>query len=231
MPPSRRYPAGTLLLLIALLAHAEPLEAANPLLQGRGVLPSWSLVRPEHVLPATRTVIAEEGASLALLEQDLERALAGDGSGLSYDRIFRPYTQIRLRLDSVFTLVEHLTAVADGPALREAVDAASPLRTAFELRLSQSKPLHAALRQMRDTPELWRTLDEARQRVLTDTLRGLDNSGVTLPHDQRVRFNAIVDELSQLSANYSDNVLDSTKVCVHRLPVRSPPRPAVVRLL
>jgi oligopeptidase A len=169
-------------------------------------------VRPEHVLPAVRAVLNEEGASLELLEQDLERALVGGSGNLSYSRVFQPYTQIRLRLDSVFTLIEHLAAVADGPALRDALDAAAPLRVKFELRLSQSAPLHTALRRLRRTPELWGSFNEAQRRVLSDTLRGLDNSGVALPPDQRRQFNAIADELSQLSSNYSENVLDATKV-------------------
>jgi hypothetical protein len=59
------------------------------------------------VLPAVKQVIAEEFASLDLLEQDLAQALK-DGS-LSFDRVFLPLTQMRLRMDGVYSQIEHLS--------------------------------------------------------------------------------------------------------------------------
>jgi hypothetical protein len=49
-------------------------------------------------------VLEEEGASLDLLEADLTRA----GGNVTYERIFRPYTQIRYRLDVTYGMIDHL---------------------------------------------------------------------------------------------------------------------------
>jgi Zn-dependent oligopeptidase len=72
-----------------------------------GPFPKWADIKAEHVLPAVKQVLAEESASLDLLEQDLTQALK-DGS-LSFDRVFLPITQMRLRLDGVNGQVDHLS--------------------------------------------------------------------------------------------------------------------------
>jgi hypothetical protein len=80
--------------------------SANPLMES-GPFPRWGEIKAEHVLPAVKQVIAEESASLDLLEQDLVQALK-DGS-LSFDRLFLPLTQMRLRMDGVYSQFEHLS--------------------------------------------------------------------------------------------------------------------------
>jgi oligopeptidase A len=87
-------------------AAAAAAAAANPLLES-GPFPKWGEIKAEHVLPAVKQVIAEESASLDLLEQDLAQALK-DGS-ISFDRVFLPLTQMRLRMDGVYSQIEHLS--------------------------------------------------------------------------------------------------------------------------
>jgi oligopeptidase A len=100
----------------------------------------------------------------------------------------------------------------DSPALRNAVQVTNPMRTAFELRLGQSKAIYDALNALNNTAALRSQLNDAQLRLLTMTLRDYRNSGVGLPPAQRARFNGIINKLQQLSTNYTNNVLDSTKV-------------------
>jgi oligopeptidase A len=46
--------------------------------------------------------------------------------------------------------------------------------------------------------------------VLENALRDFHLSGVDLPADKKARFKAISQELSQLTSDFSDNVLDAT---------------------
>lgn len=79
----------------------------NPLLVPNLQFPLWDKIRPEHVKPAVKQLIAEETASLELLEQDLTRALAA--GNVTFNEVFRSFTQIRLRLDSVYGQFDHLS--------------------------------------------------------------------------------------------------------------------------
>jgi hypothetical protein len=94
---------------VASLPGTAPSTDDNPLLVANG-LPVWDAIHSRHVGPAVRQVIREETASLELLEADLAAALSMPGSGaLTFSRIFRPLTQIRLRYDSVSSQISHLT--------------------------------------------------------------------------------------------------------------------------
>lgn len=81
--------------------------SVNPLLVSGLQFPLWDQIKPEHVAPAVKQLIAEETASLQLLEQDLSRALAA--GEVTFNKLFGPFTQIRLRLDSVYGQIDHLS--------------------------------------------------------------------------------------------------------------------------
>jgi hypothetical protein len=102
--------------------------------------------------------------------------------------------------------------VLDSPALRAAIQATQPLRTAFELRFSQSKPIYAAAMRLRNTPALYDGLNPTQKRIVDLTVRDFRTSGVGLEPAQRAQYNALVDRLSRLATNFSNNVLDSTGV-------------------
>jgi oligopeptidase A len=86
------------------------------------------------------------------------------------------------------------------------------MRTAFELRLGQSKPIYDALSAVNNTAALRSKLNDGQLRLLSMTLRDYRNNGVGLAPAQRARFNALINKLQQLSTNYTNNILDSTKV-------------------
>lgn len=77
--------------------------SSNPLLPNALFVP-WDKITPEHVQPAVKQVLEEEGAALDLLEADLEAA----GKDVTYERVFRPYAQIRYRLDATYGAMDNL---------------------------------------------------------------------------------------------------------------------------
>lgn len=64
----------------------------------------------------------------------------------------------------------------------------------------------------------WAGLSEAQQRVVDIQLRDFVLGGVGLEGSDRARFNAIEQELAQLSTKFNNNLLDATKVqCTQRI--------------
>lgn len=96
----------------ASLAAAAGMAAAatpsnnNPLLSSTQPWPAWDSIMPEHIIPAVTQLVAEEAASLAALEASITTARAS--GGLSFELVFGPLTQIRLRLDSVYHVLDSL---------------------------------------------------------------------------------------------------------------------------
>ena len=54
------------------------------------------------------------------------------------------------------------------------------------------------------------TLSSEQRKVIANEIRDFRLGGAELPEDQKPRFQAIMEELSQLSAKFSENLLDAT---------------------
>ena len=172
----------------------------NPLLVTSG-LPDYAAIRPEHIIPAVKQIVQEATRKLTEIEQSLTPTWEGSLGALE-------------KLDPPFEYgwkpVGHLFGVLNSDELRTAYEAVLPEVVQFGLRASQSEPIYRTLKQLKQSAE-WSGLSEARQRIVADRIKGAELSGITLTGAERERFNAIVQELSQLSTEFSNHVLDATK--------------------
>ena len=172
----------------------------NPLLSSTG-LPDFAAIRPEHIVPAVSHVLAEATTKLEAIERELTPTWTGTIAKL--EEIDRPF-------EYGWKPVGHLFGVLNSDELRTAYEAVLPEVVQFGLRASQSQPIYLALKQLRDSSE-WSRLNEAQQRIIADRIKGAELSGIALTGEQRERFNAIEQELSQITTEYSNHVLDATK--------------------
>ncbi|MBC7820017.1 MAG: M3 family metallopeptidase, partial [Planctomycetaceae bacterium] len=99
--------------------------------------------------------------------------------------------------------------VLNSPELRTAYETVLPEVVRFGLRASQSRPIYEAVKRLKD--QAGETLAPTRQRIVDQKLLSAKLSGISLEGEQRERFNAIAEELSQLSTDFSNHVLDATK--------------------
>ena len=179
----------------------------NPLLDSAD-LPPYAAIRPEHVEPAIDRLLADNRA-------DIERLLATD-TAYTWDSLIRPLEGLEDRLNKAWSPVNHLHSVLDSEALRAAYNACLPKLSAYSTELGQHEGLYRAYRQIADGAEYAR-LDPAQRKVIDDALRDFRLSGIALPPEQRARYKDIQQELAQLSAKFSENVLDATQAWTRHL--------------
>ena len=173
----------------------------NPLL-ATADLPSYAAIRAEHVEPAIDRLLAENRAAI-------ERLLAAN-TDYSWENLIRPLEDLEDRLSKAWSPVNHLHSVQDSEELRTAYNACLPKLSAYYTALGQHQGLYRAYHQIATGPEYDR-LDAAQRKVIDDALRDFRLSGIDLPAEQQARFQAIQQELSQLNAKFSENVLDATQ--------------------
>ncbi|MEE2665774.1 MAG: M3 family metallopeptidase [Myxococcota bacterium] len=176
----------------------------NPLLR-KGELPHFDEIEPEHVEPAMRRVLEDQGVALEALEQALASGVAA-----GWENLVDPLERIGDALTSVWGVVGHLMGVKNSDALRAAFEAVQPDVVVFGLKLAQSRTIYDGLRALRDS-DAWGGLEPAQQRILTSLLRDARHAGVGLEGAQRERFSEVAQELAELSTQFSNHVLDSTK--------------------
>ena len=172
----------------------------NPLLASTG-LPDFAAIRTEQIVPAVRHLLADAADRLAVIERELTPTWQGTIGRL--EELDRPF-------EYGWKPVGHLFGVLNSDELRTAYETVLPEVVEFGLRASQSEPIYRTLTALRDSAA-WQSLSEPQRRIIADRIKGAELSGIALKGEQRERFNAIEQELSQLATDYSNHVLDATK--------------------
>ena len=169
----------------------------NPLLQDFD-LPPFSQIEPEHVEPAVDALLAENRAHIDQLLDEL--------SAPTWETLVEPLERWDNRLDRAWSPVSHLNAVRNSDALRDAYGACLPKLSAYSTELGQNERLFQAYEALADGDGL----NPDQRKVVDNALLDFRLSGVDLPADKKDRFREISQELSTLSSDYSDRLLDAT---------------------
>ncbi len=173
---------------------------SNPLLSITD-LPAFSQIQPQHVKPAVEEAITE---CRAKVEQVLKDNLAP-----SWDNICVPLTEVDDRLSRLWSPVSHMNSVVNSKELREAYESCLPLLSEYSTWLGQHKGLYEAYKAIKEDKS-YSSLTQAQQKSITDALRDFELSGIGLPANEQHRYGEISKRLSELSSQFSNNVLDAT---------------------
>lgn len=171
----------------------------NPLIDYND-LPPFSQINPEHIKPAVETLIASGRKLINTLVANNTHTWAS---------LVAPLDEEDDRLEQAFSPVSHLNGVAQTPELREAYNACLPLLSEYGTEVGQNQALFEAYQQVQNNEGS--ALTQAQKKYLENTLRSFRLSGVALPEDKKAQFMANSKRLSELSSQFSNNVLDATQ--------------------
>jgi oligopeptidase A len=113
------------------------------------------------------------------------------------------------RLSRAWGMVDHVHSVNDIPAWRDAYNGMLPEVSRFYAEVGQNLALFAKYKAIAESDE-YTHLSPAQRRIIDHELRDFRLSGAELPVESKPRFQAIAEELAQLSARFSENLLDAT---------------------
>ncbi|MDR2189206.1 MAG: M3 family metallopeptidase [Azonexus sp.] len=175
-------------------------EAPNPLLDFTD-LPRFDLIQPAHVKPAIGELLA---AGRTLVEK-----LTAEATPATWDNFAGALALGLEPLSRAWGVVGHLHAVNDVPDWRAAYNEMLPEVSRFYAELGQNLKLFDKYRALQASPA-YATLSRERQKIVANEVRDFRLSGAALPEEQKPRYQAIVEELSQLAARFAENLLDAT---------------------
>lgn len=177
-------------------------STTNPLLDPSGELPAFSAIRPEHVEPAIDRLIANQRAGID--------QITAAGAARDFDHVILPQERLDQALSRAWSPVSHLHSVADSEALRKVHGAAEEKLTEHGLEVGQNRELYAATQAIADRGD-FAQLPAAARAAVEHALRDFRLSGVALEEPARTRFREIGVELSRLTTEFSNAVLDATE--------------------
>lgn len=162
----------------------------------------WSTLSAEHIQ-------ADISAALEDATAAIDAFLAQDRGRLTFESVVLALDETTRRLSEAWGLVNHLDALCNAPALREAHNAMLPSVSSFYAKIPLNPHLWDLLLTYSKTEQA-KALTGIRRRALDETMESFRQHGAELPPDKKERLEKIESELSGLTQKYSENVLDST---------------------
>jgi oligopeptidase A len=172
----------------------------NPLLTPFS-LPPFSAIRPEDIVPAVQSALADCRAAV-------ERVVAQPGP-FTWDNLCQPLAESDDRLSRIWSPVGHLNSVKNSPELRAAYEQALPLLSEYGTWVGQHEGLYQAYRSLKEG-DGFEKLTAPQRKSVENALRDFELSGIGLSPEKQRRYGEIVARLSELGSTYSNNVLDAT---------------------
>jgi len=177
----------------------------NPLLAQEG-LPDYAAIRPAHVEPAVREFITRHRDALsALLE----------GQDPTFVSLVEPFEEANHALARVWSPVENLNAVLNGPEMRDAYNRCRVLLADYHAEVGQNEMLYTACQRVRDTEGA--TLHGPQRMLLDNLLRDFRLAGVALPKAGKLRYRELMQSLAAAQSKFEGNVLDAAQAWICQL--------------
>jgi len=172
----------------------------NPLLNP-GTLPAFSEISPAMIQPAITQLIDKNRDAIAELSKQPKQ---------DWDKLIKPLSLMNDRLEKAWSPVRHLNSVKSSPELRDAYNNCLPLLSEYATEVSQNHELYAGYRSIAES-SAFAGFTAAQQKTITDALLHFRLGGVELEGEDRVRYQQIQTELSELQSRFENNLLDSTQ--------------------
>lgn len=182
-------------------------------------LSSW--FSPETGLPRFSAIAPADARNVIRLLLDLHRAgvesWLQDHAGLDpQQRNQQAWKFVQLEeelsdaISKAWAPVSHLQAVADNDELREAYKECLEILTEHQTWRSQHKGIYQLFAELRRSPE-FDQLSAEQQRIVELELRDFHLAGVDLSDAEQARYAEIMLRMSNLGAQFQENLLDATR--------------------
>ena len=113
-------------------------------------------------------------------------------------------------LEQTWSPISHLNGVKNSEELRVVYQQCIEKLTEFSTAIDQHEPLYRAYKTLLESDQA-QQLSTPQRAVLEQAIRDFDLSGVGLSEDKKQRYGDIKKQLSSLSNQFSNNVLDATQ--------------------
>ena len=172
----------------------------NPLL-ANSELPLFSKIKPEDIEPAIDQLLHEARSVVA--------ASLDANQHYTWENLIEPIEDVEDKLNKAWSPVGHMNSVVNSDALREAYNACLPKLSEYATEMGQNEALFNAYRFIAESAE-FASLDMAQQKIIENSLRDFRLSGIDLDAEKKLRFKAISQELSRLTSQFEENLMDAT---------------------
>ncbi len=128
----------------------------------------------------------------------------------NWDNLLAPIEEMDDQLSQFWSPISHLNAVVNSPELRGVYHQCLPKLSEYASEIGQNETFFNAIKSIADS-DAFQQLDKAQQQVIHHALRDFKLAGVALSPENKKQFRELVKQLSQLTTQFEDNVLDASQ--------------------
>ena len=183
---------------------ATPDYAAHPFLDPSLNI-AWSRLTPDKIVPDMRIALARARANI----EAIASLPTDDPSALTYENTVGALWDNAAEFDFVWGKVTHLENVKMSDAFREAYAEILPEVSEYETKTGLNPRLWNVIKAYAETDEA-KNLPPQKARYLKKVVDGFRDGGADLPPEQKKELTEISRELTTITQEFSQNVLDAT---------------------
>ena len=174
----------------------------NPLLNTH-VLPPFSMIRAEHLVPAVEHIIAKSQTTVAGI-------IASQTSFPTWDDLVLAMDEVKAQLEETIQIIDVLSTVHTHQEWADAVSLCGSLMTQYKRQLAQNTTLYALYQALANSP-IAALFNSARKRVLEKILLEYRHAGLHLGPVHQERLRELKDETRLLEQTFSAHVQQATQ--------------------
>lgn len=156
---------------------------------------------------APSTIVAQLAKAIAHCKFVIEEAVKS--ADVSFVNVVSQLEEADDELGKIFSPISHMNSVVSSDELREAHDACLPLLSEYSTFVGQHQGLCNLYKALAESEDFAK-LSTAQQKVVTNGVRDFELSGVSLPDSKKQEYAKISARLSDLSSQFSNNLMDAT---------------------
>lgn len=183
---------------------ATPDYAAHPFLDPSLNI-AWSRLTPDKIVPDMRIALARARANI----EAIASLPTDDPSALTYENTVGALWDNAAEFDFVWGKVTHLENVKMSDAFREAYAEILPEVSEYETKTGLNPRLWNVIKAYAETDEA-KNLPPQKARYLKKVVDSFRDGGADLPPEQKKELTEISRELTTITQEFSQNVLDAT---------------------
>ena len=172
----------------------------NPLLETKTHI-SFSTIHPKHFKPTIEHEITNYKCTLAKV---LTNKL------IDWTNSIQPLEEAYSKLSNIWNIISHLNSIKNTNTIRKAYKNILPIVTKFHSENIQQTRLFEIFKKIYESKK-YSTLKQSQQTIIKHTLRDFKLAGIELPKSKKKYYQTIKHQLSNLSNQFSNNVLDATQ--------------------
>ena len=198
-----------LFLSLALVSLMACTKNENPLLTKQNTpygVPAFDKVKNEHYLPAFEAAIAENEAEI--------KAIVNNSEAPTFANTIEALDRAGGLLESVSGVFFNVLEADGNDEMNAIAEEISPKLSALSDGIILNDALFQRVKTVYDQRETLGLNDE-QMRLLTETYKSFAQNGANLPADKKARLKEINQELSLLSLQFGNNVVDETNSYQH----------------